>query len=190
MGDRATPPLRLLLVDDDEVDRMAVRRALRATDTEVVITDACTVAQASALLAEQPFDCAVVDYNLPDGDGVEVLAAAADAREPVPTIFLTGQGDERLAVNLMKEGARDYIPKSGLSPTRLAQSLRYVVEVSRAEHEARRARRSQEFLVDLSAQLAQTLDFSDTAERLVDAPVPELADYAILHLVDDDGAIR
>jgi signal transduction histidine kinase/DNA-binding NarL/FixJ family response regulator len=186
----ATQPLRLLLVDDDDVDRLAVKRALRAAELPADVTEAESVAQATALLSERTFDCAVVDYNLPDGSGLEVLEAATAAREAVPTIFLTGQGDEKLAVDLMKEGARDYIPKGALRPDRFAQSLRHVIGVARAEREAKRARRGQEFLVDLSAQLAQTLDFAGTAERLTSAPVPELADYAMLHLIEEDGSVR
>ena len=186
----AARPLRLLVVDDDDIDRMAVHRALRGTGLDVEVVDAGTVAEAVEKLRREPVDCAIVDYNLPDGEGVSVLAAATALRNPVPTVMLTGQGDEGLAVNLMKEGARDYIPKSTLSPARLAQSLRYVVEISRAERDARRARRSQEFLVDVSAQLAQSLDFVGTAEGLTRALVPELADLALLHLVEDDGGLR
>src|SRR4051812_50078180 len=110
--------MRILLVDDDDVDRMAVRRALKGAGLDADVTEAKSVAEATRLLARCTFDSAVVDYKLPDGDGIEVLAAAADAIEPVPTIFLTGQGDERLAVDLMKEGARDYIPKGAPTPER------------------------------------------------------------------------
>ena len=190
MAATAAAPLRVLLVDDDPVDRMAVHRALERTDPDLEIVDAGTVAEALAQLRRGDFGCAIVDYNLPDGAGVEVLAEAAARRDAVPTIMLTGQGDEGLAVNLMKGGARDYLPKSSLSPARLSQSLRHVVGVSRAEREARRAQRSQEFIVDVSAQLAQSLDFMGTAERLTHALVPELGEIAVLHLVDDDGRVR
>src|SRR3954471_3197934 len=136
--------MRILLVDDDDVDRMAVRRALKGAGLDADVTEAKSVAEATRLLARCTFDSAVVDYNLPDGDGIEVLAAAADAIEPVPTIFLTGQGDERLAVDLMKEGASDYIPKGALTPELLGHSLRHIAEIARAEREARRARRGHE----------------------------------------------
>lgn len=190
LGGAPDRPLRLLLVDDDVVDRMAVRRALRSCEVHAQITEAESVAQSTALLSERAFDCAVVDFSLPDGDGLEVLDAAAGAPEPVPTIFLTGHGDEKLAVDLMKVGARDYIPKDALSPDRLAQSLRHVTEVARAEREARRARRAQEFLMDVSAQLGHTLDLVGTVELLTAAPVPELADYAVLLLTEEDGSVR
>lgn len=183
-------PLKLLLVDDDEVDRMAVRRALKTAGVSFDVQEAHTVSAAVERLGEEPYDAAIIDYNLPDGDGSRVLDAARDAPEPVPCIVLTGQGDEGLAVDLMKEGARDYIPKGSLSPDRLAQSLRSVVQVSRAEREARRARRGQEFLIAVSAELAGSLDYQATAERVVRLAIPELADLSVLLVADEDGTVR
>ena len=181
--------LRLLVVDDDEVDRMAVRRALRSADTEVEVREAEDVASAREALGSERFDGVLVDYNLPDGSGRLVLEAAKAAIDPPPVIVLTGQGDEGLAVELMKEGARDYIPKQNLSPARLAQSVRYAVQVSRAEREARRGRRAQQFLADVSQQLAQSLDYAATVERVTRLAVPAMADYCLLHLAEADEGV-
>lgn len=182
--------LRILIVDDDEVDRMAVRRALRTIEMDVDTVEAPDLATAREYLDNELFDCVVSDFNLPDGEGRDLLEYTRDHGEPVPMIMLTGVGDEGLAVELMKLGARDYIPKAQLSPARLAQSLRHVVEVSRAEREMRRARRAQQFLVDVSAQLAQSLDHESTLKHIARLAVPEMADYAHLHLVQEDGGVR
>src|SRR5688572_7596988 len=101
---------------------MAVRRALTEVPVSVEVDEAGSVKAARSRLAARRYDGVLVDYNLPDGSGREVLEAAAAQREPPPVIMLTGQGDEGLAVELMKEGARDYIPKQQLSPARLGQS--------------------------------------------------------------------
>ncbi|MBW3535190.1 MAG: GAF domain-containing protein [Gemmatimonadetes bacterium] len=186
----AAGPIAILVVDDDEVDRMAVRRALKTAGMSIEVEEARTVSGAVERLGEERFDAAIIDYNLPDGDGSGVLDAARDALEPVPCIVLTGQGDEGLAVDLMKEGARDYIPKASLSPDRLAQSLRTVVQVSRAEREARRARRGQEFLIAVSAELAGSLDYRATAERVVRLAIPELGDLSVLLVADEEGTVR
>jgi len=181
--------LRLLVVDDDEVDRLAVRRALSSVETEVEVREAEDVASARSALSSERFDGVLVDYNLPDGSGRAVLEAAKGAFDPPPVIMLTGQGDEGLAVELMKEGARDYIPKQNLSPARLAQSVRYAVEVSRAEREARRGRRAQQFLADVSQQLAQSLDYAATVQKVARLAVPAMADYSLLHLVEGEEAV-
>ena len=56
--------------------------------------------------------------------------------------MLTGQGDEQLAVALMKAGATDYMSKSAMSPERLAQVLRYAIRVRRAELHAEQAQQA------------------------------------------------
>jgi signal transduction histidine kinase len=131
--------LRILLVDDDQVDRMAVRRSLRAGGVTAEVTDAVDVASALAAAQGQPFDCVLLDYNLPGGDGLRVLRGIRGAGLDVPVIMLSGQQDTQTAVGLMKEGASDYLAKDGLTPERLAQSLRHAVRLHHAEAQARDA---------------------------------------------------
>ncbi len=131
--------LRILVVDDDEIDRMAVRRALKASGIETIITEADSADRAIKCLESAWFDCAFLDYRMPGSDGLEVVRKARARSILVPFIMLTGFGDEQTAVELMKAGAADYIPKSMLNPERLAQSLRAVVRVHQAEIEANRA---------------------------------------------------
>ena len=116
--------LRILVVDDDQVDRMAVRRALARTGLALEVSEAEAVLPAIDLLATQPFDCVFLDYNLPDGDGLTFLLGVRAAGIGVPVVILTGQQDERIAARLTESGAADYISKGELTPARLAQSLR------------------------------------------------------------------
>lgn len=132
-------PIRVLLVDDAEVDRMAVRRALGRIDLPTKVQEVSDVRAARRLLdcPDEFFDCAIVDYRLPDGDALDLIR-----RQPVngmrtpPVIVLTGQGSEALAVETMKAGAADYLPKSELTPSRIAQSIRNAVRVRDAEEHA------------------------------------------------------
>lgn len=137
-GSVADEVLRILLIDDDQVDRMAVRRALRAGGVRSEIQEAADVDSALEAL-KQAFDCVFLDYNLPDGDGGRVLRGIAQAGLEVPVIVLTGQQDTATAVGLMKQGASDYLSKDGLTPERLVQSLHNVVRLHRAEVQAREA---------------------------------------------------
>jgi signal transduction histidine kinase len=129
------PPLKLLLVDDDELDRMAVRRVLRELRVEVVVDERGSRDEALQALASTTFDCVLLDYQLPGSNGLETLAAIRAAGIRVPVVALTGQGDEELAVSLMKAGAADYLTKSGLAPERLERSLRYAIALHRSEEE-------------------------------------------------------
>ncbi len=129
-------PIRILIVDDDEVDRMAVRRALLKAGVSIISTEAETCAEAIALLEDKVFDCTFLDYGLPDQSGLALVKAARLINVQHPLIVLTGQGDERIAVELMKEGATDYVAKSQISPEMLSQVLRNAIRIDRAEREA------------------------------------------------------
>jgi len=130
--------LRILIVDDDVLDRRAARRALLASDLGVEIAEADRGAEMLARLASEPFDGVLLDFQLPDADGLEMLHEARARGLDTPIIMLTGHGDELVAVELMKAGAADYLPKARLSPEALARTLRNAVRVRRAEAEAAR----------------------------------------------------
>jgi PAS domain S-box-containing protein len=136
---QADEVLRILLVDDDQVDRIAVRRALRHGGIEAELREAADMDAALRTAAEADFDCILLDFNLPGADGLRVLRALREAGVEVPVIMLTGQQDTEIAVELMKGGAADYLAKDGLTPDALAQALRHAVRLHRAERQAREA---------------------------------------------------
>jgi signal transduction histidine kinase/CheY-like chemotaxis protein len=131
--------LKILVVDDDDVDRMAVRRSLKASGIEADITEAENAPAALDNLQSTRYDCAFFDFRMPGSDGLELLRRLRGEGSSVPVIMLTGFGDELTAVELMKAGAADYLPKNSLTPERLAQSVRSVLRIHQAELEAGRA---------------------------------------------------
>ncbi|SCY05957.1 PAS domain S-box-containing protein [Nitrosospira sp. Nl5] len=108
------PLIRVLLVEDDVVDRMACRRTLaQDPDYEFVLSEAETGREGLELAhAEQP-DCVLLDYHLPDLNGLEFLAALSDVTGniSIPVMMLTGADNATIAVAAMKRGARDYLIK-------------------------------------------------------------------------------
>ena len=64
-------------------------------------------------LAEHPVDCVLLDYRLPDADGLEALRKIRQGHPDVPVIVITGAGSEEVAVEAMKLGASDYLVKHG-----------------------------------------------------------------------------
>ncbi|MDQ6827450.1 MAG: response regulator, partial [Gemmatimonadota bacterium] len=131
--------IRILVVDDDEVDRMVVRRRLASAGIEAELDEAESAQEALRLLVRGSYDCVLLDFNIPGGDGRALLRALRQAGLEVPVIMLTGLGDEQIAVDLMKAGAADYIAKNTLTPERLSQSLRHAMSLGRAQTEMRRA---------------------------------------------------
>ena len=188
------PSLKLLIVDDDEVDRMIITRGLSRGGLAATVVETESAQGALDLVARQAYDCVILDYHMPGGDGLTLLRGIKGAGLSSPVIMLTGQGDELVAVELMKSGAADYIPKSALTPERLTQSVRTAVELARAAAGVRRAqedlRRREErarFLADASVAFARSLDTQDLLERVTGIMIPELADYALGYLVSRAG---
>ncbi len=125
--------LRILLIDDDGVDRMAVCRALGKIEFSVNILEASNYEEAITYLENNEFDCIFLDYHLPGKDGLAVVRELRDSGNKIPLVILTGQGDEQIAVEIMKAGASDYINKSRISSQLLAKSLQHVVRMYEAE---------------------------------------------------------
>ncbi|OKH18386.1 hybrid sensor histidine kinase/response regulator [Hydrococcus rivularis NIES-593] len=128
--------LKILVVDDDRVDRLAVRRSLQKAGIRVELSEASDARNAIALLQNTHFDCIFLDYLLPDRDGLGLIQELYSMGVKVPTIVLTGQGDEQIAVEMMKAGASDYLSKTRVSPETLAQTLRNAIRIDRAQKAA------------------------------------------------------
>ena len=134
--------LRLLLVDDDEVDRYAVKRALRSANFDSQIEEAATSSAALDALQNDQYDCVLLDYILPPIDGLTLLKTIRSDGNSVPIIILTGQGDEQLAVKLLHAGASDYLAKDKLSTDALSRSLRHVLHSHQLEIKRQHAEKS------------------------------------------------
>jgi signal transduction histidine kinase len=143
--------LRILIVDDDQVDRMAICRALNRAEMKISLTEVENFVDAIAILNTTTFDCILLDYSLPDQTGLALVQAIRQIGIKQPLVVLTGQGDEQIAVEVMKAGAVDYLTKSRISPETLSQTLRNAVRTHRAEVQAdlanQRLQESHELLV-------------------------------------------
>ncbi|BAY75187.1 response regulator receiver sensor signal transduction histidine kinase [Nostoc linckia NIES-25] len=128
--------LKILVVDDDEVDRMAVRRALTKAGVQMDLSEVGDGNDALYSLSTTTYDCVFLDYRLPDQDGLTLIQNIRASDIKVPLVVLTGQGDEQIAVELMKAGATDYLSKSRISSEILARVLRNAIRVYRAEMQA------------------------------------------------------
>jgi signal transduction histidine kinase len=128
--------MRVLVVDDDQVDREAVRRALLKLEPAPVIAEASCMREAQAQLSNAAFDCVVLDYRLPEGPCLEFLGLLRAQNPFAAFVVLTGQGDETVAVELMKAGAADYLSKDGLDPARLRHALKYAVALRQVQRQA------------------------------------------------------
>lgn len=131
--------LRILVVDDDETDRLAVRRCFHLSGVSALLEEAGSGAETLNAIATENYDCILLDYYLPDAPGLSLFQKIKAAAPELPVVMFTGRGDEDIAVELMKSGAADYVPKASLTPERLAAAVRHAMELTRADAARRRA---------------------------------------------------
>lgn len=131
--------IKILIVDDDEVDRMMVYRSLKKAGIKAEIIEEKTGREAINRLKNDLFHCIFLDYRLPDQNGLSLVKKLQSLNVDTPIIVLTGQGDEQLAVEIMKAGASDYLSKARVSPETLSQTVRNAIRVYQAEQEVKKA---------------------------------------------------
>ena len=126
------------IVDDDELFLKATSRLLRAHGFNVK-----TYPLATDFLANRDGDvpgCVVADLQMPGLNGLELQAALARSRNPMPLLFLTGQGDIASTVRAMQGGAEDFLEK--LAPEeQLLDAVRRALDRDEREREARTRQR-------------------------------------------------
>jgi signal transduction histidine kinase len=133
-------PLRVLLVDDDEIDRLSVQRALKKAGFSPVFTEACDAETAESLSLQDRFDIIFLDFYLPDQDGLSLLKQLRNQGLMIPIIMLTGQNNEQTIVDLMQAGAADYLNKADITATRLRRRIHSALRVYQAEQATRQAK--------------------------------------------------
>ena len=132
-------PIPVLIVDDDPTTSAMLRGLLRGLggDPACEVTCVGTGAEARAEFKRGGHALVLVDYLLPDEDGLSLLAAVhaiPEARRPV-VVMLTGGGSEQVAVEAMKLGAKDYVVKTALNLPTLRRAILGALERRRLEEQ-------------------------------------------------------
>lgn len=128
------PILKLLIVDDDDVDRERLRRMLLKSDIETDISEASSVEDSMMFLEDDEFDCVIVDYRLGLQSGLSLLNSIRTILDKrCAVIMVTGLGDEEVAAEAMRLGASDYLLKNQLQPPQLLRAI--ISSIQRAELE-------------------------------------------------------
>ncbi len=119
-----------ILVIDDAPEYHELYRLYLQGDQEVSyhFLNAYNGCDGQKLYQENAVDCVILDYRLPDIDGIEVLRKLARINSAVPVVMLTGEGNERVAVLAMQVGTQNYIPKSVVTPQALRRTIQHAVE--------------------------------------------------------------
>jgi DNA-binding NarL/FixJ family response regulator len=140
-GPSSLPPrLRLLIIDDDEVDRMRVVRMLReAPEGPAEIEVAVDKATGITALRTRQYDCVLLDFRLPDGDGLDLLKQIQAASGDCPPVIIQTTLDHgATAIETLAQGAQDYLVKGRFDGALLQRTIRYAIQRDRLVKERNR----------------------------------------------------
>jgi two-component system response regulator AtoC len=165
---------KILIVDDDRFVRMALGEALRKWDYETL--EAENVAEAKTVFQDEEPHIVLLDIDLPDGSGLDVLSDIKAKRPETIAVMITGNVDVPNVITALRSGAHDFIGK----PVKLEElrvTLTNAVETQTLRREVKRARieRAQGFsfseIIGESGPIKKTIDL---AQRVAASDVPTI----------------
>jgi CheY-like chemotaxis protein len=175
--------VRVLIVDDSATERRLAGGLLEKSDElklsdadgllskseELTLSYAGDGAEALAALAEKPVDVVVTDLQMPEMDGLELVAAMRVHHPEIPAVLITSRGSETLAFEALAKGAASYVPKSQLAD-RLVETVNQVIAARWGEQSERnlvKCRRRSDYTFSLENDVALIDPLVDFAQQCV-----------------------
>lgn len=177
----------VLLVEDDDVYRESIHRLL---DNQYEVLDAVTGQDALSLLESQLPACVLLDFRLPDYTGLKLLPKLLERHLAV--VMLTAEGNEKVAVDAMKQGCHDYLVKRDLTKDLLTRTVFNAIDRNHLQLQLATQRRELESFVataahDLQGPLRAIRGFSEFAEKaVIKGELEKLPEY--LRIVQQSAA--
>ncbi len=186
---------RLLLVEDNRGDaRLFAELLIEIPNGQFELTTVETLAAALAVVASH--DVVFLDLSLPDAHGLSTLTAMVTAAPSTPIVVLTGNDDDRVAVDAVKAGAQDYLRKAEITPSLIARTAWYAIERQKTVEHARRLALSDEagrrarFISRVTAAITASLEVEPLLKDVAKMLVPTLGDYCVIDLVRGEKVAR
>jgi len=152
-------PLKILIVEDDIVDRKLLERLLSESSLRVSeVKSAEYLSVALELLDRDHFDVVLLDLGLPDAQGIESFTELQSQVPHVPIIVLSGLDDEDTAIKAVQKGVQDYLIKGQVDSNLLMRAVRYAIERKKVERELQLAEQRYRTIFENSAVAIMMVD--------------------------------
>ena len=142
-----TVVLKILIIDDDKVDSTTISRSISQSGIVAEVDSVFSAKEGIEMIKSLKYDLIFLDYLMPDTDGITFLKKIRDLDIETPVIFVTSQGDEKIASQAILSGASDYIPKTLLTPDGVSQSIRNTIKL----HESLKLRKAAELELKINS---------------------------------------
>ncbi len=140
--------IKILLVEDSASDADLLRESLQqASKARFEFVHVDHLNDAITRLRNQKFDVALADLSLPDSKGADTYRRLRAAAPHLPIVVLTGNDDENLGVEAVRETVQDYLVKGHADGRQIVRSIRYAIERKQTEEALRAAREELELRV-------------------------------------------
>jgi response regulator RpfG family c-di-GMP phosphodiesterase len=126
----ATPALSVLLVEGDVDDARLTVKAIEGALDNVRVVHAVDLRSANELCRSSRWALAVVDHDLADGSGLDLLKQIKERSPSLPVVMLTCAGSEEIAIEAFRCGASDYVVKTNGYATELGERVRSFLEAA------------------------------------------------------------
>lgn len=161
----------ILIVDDFLPDREAYRRYLQADlEYEYTIIEAQSAEDGLTLCGVRSVDGILLDFSLPDLDGLEFLVALKNKQAGKlcpPVVMITGQGNEIIAAKAIKSGAEDYLVKNQITPALLQLAIGSAIASSKLQQQLRSRIEQEKIISQIALQIRQSLDLQEVLQTTV-----------------------
>ena len=142
-------PTRILLIDDDEIVQLQLRKILRTLKQSFELNWVGDSGTALEAMRADAYDICLLDYNIDQRDGLEILAAYRQQQGTKPVIMLTGDDRPEVDACALDLGASDYLLKDEMTARSLSRSIRYAIQGTQLVNQLRQA--NQRYKKDLLA---------------------------------------
>ena len=175
---------RILLIEDNPNEVRLIREWLRAPrENRFTVESAGRLDTGLKRLSVERYELVLLNLSLPDSKGMTTLQKVRKQAPHVPVIVQGPMTDESLAVNTLKQGAQDYLPKSEMNASLLTRSIRYAIERQRLLEEIRNLS-----LIDELTGLFNRRGFTTLAEKQL--KVAKRADERMLCIFMDVDELK